>query len=67
MCFIIRIEERRGLFKGYFRMEDIIEAHRLYNHLIEHPIQEDTVVKMLDSRLNILKSSIAQKSKEKSY
>ncbi len=58
MCFIIRIEEQAGLFKGYYRIEDIKEANRLYNHLIEYPFRQDTVVKLFDDRLNILKSSL---------
>jgi hypothetical protein len=59
MCYLVRVEDEKGIFKLFFRAEGIQSAYQLYKQLLNLPINKGYHIKLLDKKLHIIESNVA--------
>ena len=64
MSFLIRVEDRAGRIKSYFKMQDIHRARYVYKTISEQCLQRGEVVKLLNENFAVLESNIELLSKQ---
>jgi len=58
MCYWVRLEDKQGINRCSFRLDEEEEANSLYELIEQRYLTSNTVVKLLDDRLSTLQSSL---------
>ena len=56
---IIRVYNGKGIFGVILKEDEEKEAQRIFDRLVNEPLEEDSIVELLDSNLSTLKSNVA--------
>lgn len=58
MSYLVRVEDRDGRIKSYFKFHDISRARYLYTSISEQCAQRGEVVKLLDEDFQVVQINI---------
>ncbi len=59
MDYLVRVEDEKGIFKLFFQAEGLKNAYQLYNDVLNIPHSKDYRIKLLNEKLQIIKSNVA--------
>jgi hypothetical protein len=58
MSYLVRVEDKEGRIKSYFKIHDINRARYLYNSISEQCLQRGEVVKLLNEHFHVLQTTL---------
>ena len=60
MSYLVRVEDKEGRIKSYFKLHDITRARYLYNSISEACLKRGEIVKLLNEDFQVLQTNINQ-------